>query len=106
VRKEWTLSFLSLIHRSAWKGNSQKLVCRMPHGPARWPPYGRAETSRLLKVNHYMLHLRRMIRSGGCAASSQNTDADRGAGGYQELAPLGVLEEVRSAWARCVYKPI
>jgi hypothetical protein len=50
----------------------------MPHSPARWPSYGRPEISRLLKVDHYMLHLRIMMRSGGCAASSQNTDADRG----------------------------
>src|SRR5918995_6212114 len=41
-----------LIHRSAWKGNSRKVVCRMPHSPARWPPYCRTETSRLLKVDH------------------------------------------------------
>jgi hypothetical protein len=68
------------IHRSAWKWNSQKLVCRMPHSPTRWPPYGRPETSRLLKVNHYMLHLRIMMRLGGCAASSQNTDTDTGVG--------------------------
>jgi hypothetical protein len=63
----------------------------MPHSPARWPPYGLPETSRLLKVNHYMLHLRIMMRSGGCVASSQNTDADRGAGGGQEFGPPGRL---------------
>src|SRR5215218_10795938 len=66
------------MHPSAWKGNSQKMVCRMPYSPARLLPYGRPEISRLLKVDHYMLHLRIMMRSGGCAASSQNTDADRG----------------------------
>jgi hypothetical protein len=52
----------------------------MPHSPARRPPYGRPETPRLLKVNHYMLHLRIMMRSGGCVASSQNTDTDMGVG--------------------------
>jgi hypothetical protein len=71
----------TIIHRSAWKENSQKLVCRMPHSPARLPPYGRPESSRLLKVDHSMLHLRIMMRSGGCAASSQNTDTDTGCGG-------------------------
>ena len=64
--------------------SSQKSVCRMPHSPARWPPYGRPETSRLLKVNHYMLHVRIMMRLGGCAASSQNTTPIRGRGS-QEL---------------------
>jgi hypothetical protein len=48
----------------------------MVHSPARWPPYGRPETSRLRKVNHYMLHLRIMMRLGGCVAFSQNTDTD------------------------------
>jgi hypothetical protein len=46
----------ALMHRSAWKVNSPKLVCRMVHIPARWPPYGRPETSRPLKVDHCMLH--------------------------------------------------
>jgi hypothetical protein len=68
------------IHPSAWKMNSRKLVCKMPQSPARWPPYGRPETSRLLKVDHYLLHLRIMMRSGGCVAFSQNTDTDTGVG--------------------------
>jgi hypothetical protein len=68
------------MHRPAWKGNSPKLVCRLPHSPARWPPYGRPETSRLLKVDHYMLHLRIKMRSGGCVAFSQNTDTDTAVG--------------------------
>jgi hypothetical protein len=53
---------LALIHPSAEKENSQKLVCRMTHGPARWPPYGRPETSRLLKVDHNVLHVRIKMR--------------------------------------------
>jgi hypothetical protein len=52
----------------------------MVHSPARWPPYGRPETSRLLKVDHYMLHVRIEMSLGGCAASSQNTDTDTGVG--------------------------
>jgi hypothetical protein len=68
------------IHPASGKENSQKLVCRMPHSPTRWTPYGRPETSRLLKVNHYLLHLRIMMRLGGWAASSQNTDTDTGVG--------------------------
>jgi hypothetical protein len=51
---------------------------------AAWPrslaPYGRTETSRLLKVDHYMLQVRIKMRSGGCAACSENTDADTGVG--------------------------
>jgi hypothetical protein len=46
----------------------------MPHSPARWPPYGLPETSRLLKVDHYTLHLRIKMRSCGWAASSQKAD--------------------------------
>jgi hypothetical protein len=75
------------IHRSAWKGNSQQLVCKMPHGPAGWPPYARPETSRLLKADHDMLHVRIKMRLGGCVASSQKTDADTGGGGGQEFRP-------------------
>jgi hypothetical protein len=63
------------------------LMCRMLHSPARWPPYGLPETSRLLKVNHYMLHIRIMMRLGGCVAFSQNTDIDTGAGGGHEFRP-------------------
>jgi hypothetical protein len=56
------------------------LVCRMPHSPASWPPYGLPETSPLLKVDHYMLHVRIKMRSGGYVALSQNTDTDTGVG--------------------------
>jgi hypothetical protein len=62
------------------KVNSAKLVCRMVHGPARWQPYGRPETSRLLNVNHYMLDVRIKMRLGGCVAFSQNTDTNTGGG--------------------------
>jgi hypothetical protein len=68
------------MNRSAQKGNSQKLICRMVHSPARWPPYGRPETSQLLNVNHDMLHVRIRMRLGGCVASSQNDNADTGVG--------------------------
>jgi hypothetical protein len=81
-----TLRVKVSIHPSAWK-NSQKLACRMAHSPARWPPYGRPEISRLLKVDHYKLHLRIMVCSGGCVAFSQNTDADRGRGVIRSLGP-------------------
>jgi hypothetical protein len=64
------------------------LVCRMSHSPARWPPYGRPETSRLLKVDHYMLDVRIKIRLGAYASSRQDTDY-AGAGGGQELEPPG-----------------
>ena len=66
--------------------NSLKLVCRMPHSSARWPPYGRPETSRLLKVIHHMLHLRIKMRLGAYASSRQDTDTHTGEGS-QELRP-------------------
>jgi hypothetical protein len=47
---------------------------------SRWPPYGRPETSRPLKVNHYILDARIMMHLGGCVAFSQNTDTDTGEG--------------------------
>jgi hypothetical protein len=50
----------------------------MLHIPARWPPYGLPDTSRLPKVGHYIAHVRIMMRLGGCVASSQNTDTDTG----------------------------
>ena len=59
----------------------------MPHSPARWPPYGRPETSRLLKVNHYMLHLRIKMRSGGCAAFLSGYRPIRGQGWSGVSAP-------------------
>ena len=57
----------------------------MVYSPARWPPYGRPETPRLLKVDHYVLHRRIKMCSCGCAASSQNTDADTEGEGRQEF---------------------
>jgi hypothetical protein len=46
----------------------------MPHSPTRWPLYSRPETSRLLKVDHYMLHVRIKMRLGGCVLSRQDAD--------------------------------
>ena len=63
------------------------MVCRMPYSPAPWPRYGRPESSRLLKVDHYMLHLRIKMRSGGCVPFSQDTDTDTRGRGSQELRP-------------------
>jgi hypothetical protein len=82
---------LVLIHRSAWKRESANFACRMPHSPARWPSYGLLETSRLLNVNHYMLHLRIKMRLVGWAATSQNTDADTGARVGRRLGGLPII---------------
>jgi hypothetical protein len=54
----------------------------MPHSPARWPAYGRPETSGLLKVDHYVLDVRIMMRLGGYASLRQDTDAGRGSRSY------------------------
>ena len=62
----------------------------MPHSPAPWPPYGRPETSRLLKVDRYALHVRIKMRLGGCVASSQNDDADTGGGVVRSFDPGSV----------------
>jgi hypothetical protein len=81
------------------------LVCKMPHSPARWPPYGLPETSRLLKVNHYRLHMHMKMRLGGYAASSQNTDADRGARGWSRVT-TPVHDEKCGLPNMDVYKPV
>ena len=62
----------------------------MTHSPARWPPYGWPETSRFLKVDHYMLHVRIFMRLGGSAALSQNNDADTGGGVVRSFDPGSV----------------
>jgi hypothetical protein len=62
------------------------LVCRLLHSPARRPPYGRPETSRLLKVDHYILDVRIKMHSGAYASSRQDTDYAE-AGGGQEFRP-------------------
>ena len=62
------------------------MVCRMPHSPAPWPPYGRPEISRLLKVDHYMLHVCIKMRLGAYASSRQDTDY-AGAGVVTSLGP-------------------
>ena len=56
------------------------LVCRIPHGPACWPSYGLPETSRLLKVNHYMLHARIMMRLVDAWHSLRSPTPIRGGG--------------------------
>jgi hypothetical protein len=50
----------------------------MPHSPARWPPYGLPETSRLLKVDHCVLHVRIKVRLGGYTAPREDADAGQG----------------------------
>jgi hypothetical protein len=48
------------------------------HNSARWPLYSCSEASRLLKVDHYIAHVRIKVRLGGCAIFLQNTDTDTG----------------------------
>src|SRR5829696_5688778 len=90
------------MHPSAWKGNSQKMVCRMPYSPARLLPYGRPEISRLLKVNHYMLLLRIKMRLGGCVASSQNDDADTGGGVVRRFGPGSCMRGTARLTSVCI----
>jgi hypothetical protein len=82
---------LSRISKQFRKGNSPKLVCRMVHSSARWPPYGRPETPRRLKVDHYLSHTGIRMRSSHYAASPQ--DADTGAGGRQEFGTAGSITD-------------
>jgi hypothetical protein len=57
----------------------------MVHSPARWPPYGRPETSRLLiKADHYMRRFRIKKRSDAYHHSAR-IPTMRGPGGSQEL---------------------
>src|SRR5918992_5531602 len=74
----------------------------MPHNSARWPPYGRPETSRLLKVDHYILHVCIKIRLGGCVASSQNTDTDTGGGVVRSFDPGSVTRGTACLTSVCV----
>src|SRR5918994_2452660 len=91
-----------LIHPTSDKENSQKLVCRMPHSSARWPPYGRPETSRLLKVDHCMLHLRIKMRLGAYASSRQDTDTDTGGGVVRCFDPGSVTRGAACLTSVCV----
>jgi hypothetical protein len=74
----------------------------MVHSPARWPPYGRLETSRLLKLDHNMLHARIKMRLGGCAASSQNPDVDTGVGVVRSFDPRSVTRGTACLTSVCV----
>ncbi len=69
------------------EGEFSELVCRMPHCPTHCKPNVRPESSRLLKVDHYMVHVGIKLRFGGWTASSQKADADTGVGGWQEIRP-------------------
>jgi len=66
------------IHAPSQDTNSRRLVCRLPYSPAPWPPYGRPETSRLLKVDHYLSRTGIMVRSSQYAAPRQDADAGEG----------------------------
>jgi hypothetical protein len=74
----------------------------MPHSPARWPPYGLPETSRLLKVDHYIAHLRIKMRLGGCVALSQNDDADTGVGVVRRFDPGSVTRGTARLTSVCL----
>ena len=87
--------------RISWKVDCQKSNCRTVHGPL---VLRRIRTLRTLKgqdVNHYTSHPGIKMRSDQYSAPREH--ADRGVSGVK--AP-GLLEEPRSAWARCMYKPI
>jgi len=76
------------------------------HSPARWPLYCCSETSRLLKANHYMLHVHIKMRLGGCVAFSQNTDTDTGGGVVRSFDPGSVTRGTACLTSVCVYKAI
>jgi hypothetical protein len=71
--------------------DSQKLVCRLMHSPARWPLYCYSETSRLLKVNHYMLRTGIKMRSDQYTAPVRTLIRGRG---RQEF--MGAVDYKRS----------
>ena len=50
----------------------------------------------------HMLHLRIMMRLGGCAASSQNTDADTGVGVVRCLTGWSIMRGPASLTSVCV----
>jgi hypothetical protein len=77
----------------------------MPHSPARWPPYSLPATSRFLKVNHYMLYVRMMMRLGAYASSRQDTDYAR-AGVVRRFDPGPVTRGTACLTWMCVYKAI
>jgi hypothetical protein len=88
------------------EGDFSEVGCRMPHSPARWPPYGLPESSRLPKVDHYILDARIKMRSGGCAASSQNTDTDTAVGVVRRFDPGSVTRGTACLTWVCVCKAI
>ena len=49
-----------------------------------------------------MLHVHMRMRLGGCAASSQNTDADTGVGGWQELITRSIMGGLACLTSGCV----
>jgi hypothetical protein len=73
---------------------------------AAWPrslaPYGRPESSRLLKVDHYILDARITMRLGGCVASSQNDDADTGGGVVRSFDPGSVTRGTACLTSVCI----
>jgi hypothetical protein len=74
----------------------------MPHSPTRWLPYGLPETSRLLKVDHYMLHVRTEMRLGGCAASSQSPNVDTGVGVVRCLQGWSIMRGTVCLTSVCI----
>jgi hypothetical protein len=73
----------------------------MPYSPARWPPYSRPGTSRLLKVDHYMVHVRIEMRLGAYASSRQDTDYT-GAGVVRSYDPGSVTRGTACLTQVCV----
>ena len=81
--------------------HSQKLICKMPHSPARRSPYGRPETSRLLKADHSMLHLRIKMRLGAYASSRQDADYT-GGGVVRRFDPGSVTRGTACLTSVCI----
>jgi hypothetical protein len=79
----------------------------MPHSPTRWPPYGRPETSRLLKVDHYFLHVRILIRPSQYAAPLRTLIPGEGSQEFMgrliaERTAVQTLMCVRADLSRCL----
>ena len=71
-------SLLALYSPNLVEGKFSEVGMQDAAYPARWPPYGRPETSQLLNVDHYMLHVRTELRSGQYAVPRQDADAGKG----------------------------
>ena len=84
------------------EGCSCESASAMPHRNPVAPTELPAFSTKRLRLNHHMLHVRITMSSGACASSRQNTNVVKGEGVSGSLAPRWIAKGPAVLTSVCV----